>query len=371
MVKEIRCSQLHRPMNCIGYLSLENLLAQEEGEPAREGTAIGELLSEMIRQKTNKPRIGATATNGFFLSDEMWFYARQTYQDILERSGGAEISTEERIDWMTESGILIRGQYDICYFKNHTLYIEDLKYGWGLVEVKENWQLLGYAIGKLLQLNRVGIDPQRINFTIHQPRPYHEDGQIREWSISVYELLDYMTRINKRLLDFVGGDKTLTTGKSCKYCEGVTVCPAFNRLFYNSIDVALTEWREDVMNNDMISKKLDVLQRASEALKIKQDSLKSLAIMRLQANQIVPGYSYEMKYGDRKWKDGVTAEAIKIMTGVDVTKVDMMSPNQAEKAGVNKKITSQLVTKAVKGVDLVKKDITEEAKKIFKKPEGI
>ena len=63
MVTEIRCSSLHRPMHCLGYLGLENLVNEEAGQPAKDGTAVGELLPEMIRQRTNTPKIGTTASN--------------------------------------------------------------------------------------------------------------------------------------------------------------------------------------------------------------------------------------------------------------------------------------------------------------------
>ena len=104
MVKEIRCSSLHRPMNCYGYLSLQDLLKVEAGQPAKDGTAVGELLSEMIRQKTLKPNVGHSASNGVYFDDDMWFYASRTYETLVESAKGANIETEERIDWATASG---------------------------------------------------------------------------------------------------------------------------------------------------------------------------------------------------------------------------------------------------------------------------
>ena len=127
MVSEIRCSSLHRPMQCLGYLSLENLLTQEAGQPAKDGTAVGELLSEMIRQGTLTPKIGTTASNGTFLDQDMWFHAQETYTNILQRAQGSRIETEERIDWMATAGIKVRGQFDISFTGGNVLYVEDLK----------------------------------------------------------------------------------------------------------------------------------------------------------------------------------------------------------------------------------------------------
>jgi hypothetical protein len=369
MVQEIRCSKLDRTMNCLGYHSLEGLMESETNDAAKEGTAIGELLSEMIRQDNAQPNFGSTASNGFHIDNDMWFYAKDTFKTIKETSLGGKITTEQRIDWITRSGITVRGQYDISYIVGTTLHVEDLKYGWRIVDVKKNWQLIGYAIGILFQLHAQGFAPSHIHFKIHQPRPHHEDGPIRSWIITHAELMEYYEQIENRLLALVGGDKTLSTSKSCRYCEGLNECPAANRAFYASVDHVLNEWTQDTLNNDEVSKQLDVLARVQEIIKIKSDSLNQLALMRIGQGQVIPKYSIEQTFGDRKWKKDVSVTSIKGMTsGIDITKMDMLSPAQAEKMGVPKKLVAELVVRENRGTKLVKKDLTEEATKIFTKP---
>ena len=365
MITEIRCSSLHRPMQCLGFLSLENLLVEEAGQPAKDGTACGELLSEMIRQRTDTPNIGTTASNGTFLDQDMWFYARDTYNTILQRAQGNRIETEERIDWMTPAGIKIRGQFDISFVVGNTLYIEDLKYGYGIVDVKENWQLIGYAIGKVFQRKQ---HISHIHFTIHQPRPYHEDGRVRDWVITVDELTGYYLKICERMQAYINGDRTLVTGKSCKYCPGASVCPALNRSANSAMDTVLGEWNEKTLTNEEVAEQYELLQRAHELLELRLKSVEQLAINRIQNNQIIPGYAFEMTYGDRKWKSNVTAESVHALTGVSVLKTEMLSPNQAEKAGVSKKLTAALTEKPAKGTKLVKKDLSAEANKVLPKP---
>lgn len=370
MIKEIRCSQLHRPMNCIGFLSLENLHEEEAGQPAKDGTACGELLSEMIRQRTPNPKFGPYATNGVFLDQDMWFYARSTYAEILSGAKGSLVETEERIDWMTQAGVTIRGQFDISYGVADTLFVEDLKCGWGIVDVKENWQLIGYAIGQCFRLyQKHQWLPKTIVFKIHQPRPYHPDGRIRTWGISFEELMQYKDQIEQRMLAYVNGDKTLQTSqKSCKYCPGLTSCPAMHKSVYKSVDVALTDWEDKVMSNEDVSFELGLLTRASEMIELKLKSLTQLATHRLGNGQIIPGYAYESELGDRKWHDNVTVDVIKAMSGKDITRTDMLSPNQAEKAGVPRKLVAQLTSRSQKGLKLVKKNVEEEANKILPKP---
>ena len=369
MITEIRCSSLHRPMQCLGYLSLENLVHEEAGQPAKDGTAVGELLSEMIRQRTDSPKIGTTASNGTFLDQDMWFHARDTYNTILQRAQGNPIETEERIDWMTPAGIKIRGQFDISFVVGNTLYVEDLKYGYGIVEVKDNWQLIGYAIGQAQRLGQMhNYKPDYVSFTIHQPRPYHEDGRVRTHIITWDELIKYYQDIVQRMQDYVSGARTLETGKACKYCNAGSTCPALNRSANKAMDTVLCEWSEKPLTNEEVAEQYELLQRAHELLELRLKSVEQLAISRIQANQIIPGYAFEMAYGDRKWKSNVTPESIHALTGVTITKTEMLSPNQAEKAGVSKKLTSVFTEKPAKGVKLVKKDVSAEANKILPKP---
>lgn len=374
-LRELRCSSLHRFMNCVGHLSLSTHEPNEAGDAAKEGTAIGEYLTAMIHQKTDKPNFGVAASNDVFINDEMKFHAGNTYRALVESANGAVIESEERIDWMADS-TTIRGQFDISYYtggemkdgylQGVTLHVEDLKYGYGIVEVEENWQLLGYAIGQHMNLLSKGIYVGNIVLRIHQPRAYHEQGTVRTWTISKEQLMAYYYSIINQVRRFVSGDKTLTTSNSCKYCDAAAHCPALNRAFHNSLDVILDDYTEKELTNDDLSHLLDMVDRANEIVKIKHTSLKNLAISKLMNNQIVPSYGMVQKYGDRRWKDGVDATTIKMMTGIDVTKTDIMSPAQAEKAGVNKKLVEQLAIKPSKGFELGRVDINKKADKLFK-----
>jgi len=172
---EIRCSGLARPMVCPGYAFLE-LPKSPGNEAAKEGTAAGEYLERLL---TDLP-VGEVASNGVYFDDDMKFYLTPIYEDIMVRSAKRpeKVLCEERIDWQTRSGIWIRGQYDASFIDDEgNLCVEDLKYGWGIVEVRENWQLLGYAIGEVI---RRGQAFDKISLKIHQPRPHHEDGETRE-----------------------------------------------------------------------------------------------------------------------------------------------------------------------------------------------
>lgn len=354
---ELRCSKLARYMVCAGYMHLD-VEEPEAGEPAREGTAAGEYLQHLLERRP----IGPVAANGVYFDDDMKFYTTPIAEDIFFRAAGP-VLCETRIDWQTRSGIWIRGQYDASYVdKQGRLCIDDLKYGWGIVEVFENWQILGYAIGEVI---RRGQAFEWIVLRICQPRPHHEDGDKREWVISYSQLLEYKERIEARMQELANGRKDFQTSEKCKYCKGVAeACPAFSRLFYRALEVS-TEFVQDSLTNEEVARQLDQIKRAAEVIKIKQDSLEQLGADRIKRGQIIPGYIHTNRYSQREWKPGVSPEAIKVMTGKDITERSIMSPAKAEKLGISKELVSQLSSSRLTGVKLEKKNGSDVGNKIF------
>lgn len=361
----IRCSGLARPMVCAGYLFLTNEEIDNGNDAAKEGTAAGEYLQLLLEGKP----IPAMASNGVYFTDDMKFYTTPIAQDIVNRKAG-DVLCETRIDWDTASGIQIKGQYDIA-FVDHRGYlcIEDLKYGWGIVEVEENWQLLGYAIGEVI---RRGQAFTHISLKIHQPRPHHEDGDTREWLLTYSQLLEYKDKIEKRLMEIANGRRDFQTSSKCKYCKGAAeACPAFSRLFYRALEVS-TEFFQDSLTNEEVAAQLDQVGRANEVLKIKMDSLVELGNDRIKKGGIIPGYVPVTKYGNREWKQGVSPASIKMMTGKVIMEEVIMSPAKAEKLGVPKELVKQLTQTRMTGVKLEKKNSSDVGNKIFgnKNPVG-
>ena len=354
---QIRCSGLARPMVCAGYVFLD-LPQFPAHEAAAQGTAAGEYLENLL---LNKP-LTAVASNGVYFDEDMKFYTTPINDDMRSRAADP-ILCETRIDWQTRSGVWIRGQYDAAFVdKEGRLCIEDLKYGWGIVEVKENWQLLGYAIGEVMRRGQ-GFD--HISLKIHQPRPHHEDGETREWVLTYPELLEYKEKIEVRMQELVDGKRDLQTSSKCKYCTGAAeACPAFNRLFYRALEVT-TEFHQDSISDQELSTQLDHIKRAEEVIKIKKDSVTELGVMRIKQGKIIPGYVQTEKYSNRAWNAGVSPESIKIMTGINPIENSFMTPAKAEKAGVSKALVKQLAKKKFIGMKLEKKDSTDVGNQIF------
>ena len=353
----IRCSGLHRPMKCAGYAFLE--LPKSPSNPAaEEGTAAGEYLEKLL---TGAP-MGPCSSKGFFINDDIKFYIDPIFEDIKQRAA-SEVFCEQKINWVTVSGIWIKGQPDIAFVDHQgRLCVEDLKYGWGIVEVEENWQLLGYAIGEVL---RRGQAFNEISLKIHQPRPHHKDGSTREWVLQYSDLLAYKQQIEDRMMELANGRREFQTGPHCKYCRGAAeACTAFNKLFYDSIEVS-TEFNQDNIDNDELSRQLGHIERAAEVLKIKKDSLMELATIRIKDGGLVPGYVHTTRYGNRAWKPGISPDTVEMITGHKATETNFMSPAKIQKLGVHRDIINTLAEKKFLGYKLEKKDTTKLGNEIF------
>ncbi len=355
----IHCSSLSRPMNCAGSLFFKDLQPEPTNDAAKEGTACGELLQWMLLGQPMKTH----ASNGVPIDDDMRFFAGKAYAEITSQTH-SPVACEQHIDWQTKSGIWIRGRYDAAYVSEGVLCIDDLKYGFNLVEAKENWQLIGYAIGEVI---RLGIPFEKIRLRIIQPRAHHEDGPIREWFLTYSELLEYKETIEARMIRIANGFKDLHTGSQCKYCPGAIVCPAHNKAYHRGIDIAHT-FLQDNIPDDELSFQIETAHRVQELIKTRVSSMEALAVNRIKSGKIIKKFGIEKRYGHRKWKSNVTPDLVKMLTGKSIAKTEILSPAQAEKIGLDEDFLNMTTEKPFLGVKLKPVDANKIGDKIFGNP---
>jgi hypothetical protein len=346
-------------MNCAGSLFFQDLPEEATNEAAEQGTACGELLNWMLTHQPMKTH----ASNGVPINDDMRFYAGKVYAEITGQHH-TPVICEQHIDWQTKSGIWIRGRYDAAYVSEGVLCVDDLKYGYGLVEVKENWQLIGYAIGEVI---RLGIPFEKIRLRIIQPRAQHEDGTHREWWLTYSELLAYKNQIEQRMQAIADGLKDLQSGPQCKYCPAAAVCPAFNKAFHRGVDLAHT-FLQDNISDDELSYQLKLAYRVNEIFKTRLSSIEALALNRIRAGKIINGFGLDQRLANRTWKPNVTPEVVKMMTGVDLYKKELLSPAQAEKIGLNEEFLKTVTERKFLGAKLKPMDTSKVGDKIFGNP---
>ena len=162
--------------------------------------------------------------------------AIQVYLDVIRpiknvalSYTGGEVGVEQRFH-RPDLHKLYFGTIDFYAYlpMEETLDVTDYKHGQGIaVDVEWNPQIMYYAYGLLDRFPGV----RSVRLRIVQPRGFHPDGPIREWTISAEALAawcndELITRM--RALEV---DDNLDAGPWCRFCPAKLVCPLLTGLF--------------------------------------------------------------------------------------------------------------------------------------------
>jgi hypothetical protein len=141
-------------------------------------------------------------------------------------------------------------------------------------------------------------------------------------------------------------------------------CSAFKKVQMNTIDESERAFNHDLDNASLVFM-LDNLKRAQEVINQSYKAYVELATDRIRKSQILEGYTVQNDLSNRDWKVGVTPELAQAITGKDVSKKQMLTPAQAEKAGVPKEVVDSLCERRNKGFKLVRMDVDKQVSKLF------
>jgi len=365
---KIHASELNRIVQCNGFVSMEvnqTSIERPKSESQREGDAAHYLAAKALEQpgidlKTFKDQ---PAPNGVFITDEMIEHVFGYVQTISNRGiGQVEVSTTFDI----LPSVTIAGRADHIFYNEttRTLHVDDFKYGWRLVEPEKNATLLAYAMG-FCALHE--IDPTDYVFTIHQPRPYHQNGSERSIRMNLREF-DKAVKTLEQTLVVCGPKSNLRTGPHCSNCEFLATCPAARRASLNAIDVSSSIFQDDLTDQEL-SFHLVNLYRAQQSINERVDVLKEQAEHRLKTGAQMPDFMLEPTMSHLRWKLYVTSEILQAITGLDLTKQSLVTPTQAKKRGLDEKIFEVLSERVSTGVRLKQINVSARAKQIFN-PKG-
>ena len=298
-----------------------------------EGTAAHWAASEQLCGRGTPE--GMTAPNGVIITAEIRAYVAD-YVDAVQALGG-QGHVEELIGIPGVHSTL-KGTPDHWVYDPDAklLTVDDLKYGWVIVEPYENWQMICYALGALTTLSPIP-DFKNMNFRLRitQPRPFHRNGPVREWLLSYSELFSYIIDLQAAATEALGPDPTVTAGKHCKYCTARHSCPSADQAALMAIDI--TESAElDRLPDERLGLAIDVLRRAQEAIKFRLTGLEQRAISTIQQGGHIDGWTTEHGGAHRAW-DKPVAEVFAMgdLLGIELrAEAKPITPTQAKKKGL-------------------------------------
>lgn len=354
-------------VKCSAWPTINRDYPNETTPEAEEGTAMHELAEKLLvlgSRGMHTPAetfIGHTF-NSVAMDSEM-VEAVQVYVDHcinMMRAhgvfGGSLLSIESRVAiervhrdcW----GTLDFGMY---LPEKRTLHIVDFKGGRRYVDEYECWQLICYALGLL---DRYKIDGQLdqvtdVVMTIVQPRCYGAD-KVRSWTVKASELRGYANTLADAANRIEAGEMIATTGTHCRFCPGKLNCDAWLRSLGNAIDVS-AEFSTINLSDAQLGASMDAVEQAFDRLDQAKDALEEQIKARLKAGHPVGLYGLEPTTGRAKWGRPIEeVKALGAMLGKKLTKEVPITPNQAEKLGVDSSIIKAYSAPVQHGTKLTK-----------------
>lgn len=312
------------------------------------------------------------ASNGVIYTDDMLDVGEKYIREIMRLSGlhkGCELLIEHRV-YMPNIHNDNWGTLDAAAIFLDTaaslLVLADLKCGWGIVEADENWQLLDYTVGVLNYLISINAPlPQRIQLRLIQPRPYHPQGFIRVFEISLAELEPYFIKLRQSAHEALSPNPTFTTGPHCDNCKGRESCPAMSRASYRIVETVKGLQMTDI-SGASLGAHLYMLDEGIKLLKEFREALGDKALIDIQNGKPVPGWQWASSDGRRKWTRPVEdIYDFGDLYGIDLRVKEIPTPIQAIAKGLPESLVKTLSSSPSGGIKLVPADM-KAAAKLFK-----
>ena len=346
-------SSAFRWVRCALSASLEAAYPETEASPSSlEGTAAHWVVQ--MRLQGTPVALDMQAPNGVAVTQEMLEAAELVRDDILATLGpdwAKYLVIEQRVqiprvhpthNWGTPDyrawSRLNNGR--LC------LHVWDFKFGHGIVEAFENWQLIDYTAGLLDEAGIDGLQDQEtvVDMVVIQPRAFHRDGPVRRWRVVASDLRPHINRLsNAAGVALAPNPPATPTPEGCENCLGRHACEALQRAAYHAADKGGQYGALD-LSPHALGLELRALKRAQALLEARVSGIEAQAVASIKAGQLVPFWAMESVPGRLAWtKPAPEIFALGEMLGLKLQKdPEPITPTQAKAAAKAAKIDGAL-----------------------------
>ena len=336
---ELRPSAASRWIACpASALLSKDIPPTPSGDAAQAGTAIHALAEECYQFDLDPFESEGDTVEGVKLAKwhcEMAFDHLQAIRDLETFAGQGSIRIEEKVSYLENDQVTLRGTADVIALARHenVIVVLDLKTGAQYVD-EDSDQLKIYALGALKKFD---IDAKTIELQINQPRT----GGVRVHAMSLDDLRAWErnTLIPAIMAATDPQTQPKPSEKACQYCPAKLTCPAqaaaFELVAAQEPGI-VTMKKEDIpavmrrLSDDQVS---DLLDRAP-IVEAFVAELRKHAKERMEQGGVLPGWQLAPKRAARKWINEDKAKDALINAGLSVDKLyitDFISPAEAEK----------------------------------------
>lgn len=354
-------SNAPRWVPCPGSVSAEARFPRPPQHPdAAEGDAAHWANAQVLKSwhPSTRPMLladyrGATAPNGRIITAEI-IESGQLYLDtIWERAHEhpAGITAECWVD----AGHLIpglAGPADCKWESPDHRYITIYEYKNGVkpVAAYQNYQLLSYALGiahpRILQLELVVV----------QPRQRGGPGPVRRWFINTEKLHGYGLYMQGRAKLVDSPSPPTHAGPWCRHCRAAGECDTLDAASAGAMDAAGDALGTELTNRQ-VAFQLAQMDSAKEMVRARLDALEALAVTRIKGGGSVPGFAYEGRLGNRRWRRHPNAiYAFGALFGIDLRESKPCTPLEATRRGIGEDTVNTLTERPENPPKLIRAD---------------
>jgi len=294
---------------------------------------------------------GETYENGWLVDTDMCYHV-QDYVDMVQARGG-KIEAEKFV----RLNEFIAGTLDSsAVLTNRVLYVDDLKFGYGIVEPTTP-QIVIYGEAQCRLLESQGLTIETVVLGIFQPRANHVDGRYRSRTLTREQLSQEAAWIIARGNAAQQPDSVATPGDHCKHCPAATSCEALNKTILEAFEVVESK-RISPLDEEGLSRELSLLERIDKLVSARKNAVEAEAEHIIKNSGFIPGWGMVSGSGRRRFRTGVSTMTVEALTGIKATKEVAKSPAEIEKDGnaATKKVMKLLAetpqtTRKLKRVD--------------------
>lgn len=320
--------------------------------------------------------VGTMSKDNIVITSEIYDAARDFANDVLKFCNGTGTLRKMNIEQKIDTSHLFPGSYgfgDVWVYDevNNHLVVWEGKFGHGIVEVFEDYQLLSYVSGIL---EKLGIDGHqelslKVTMKVVQPRGFHIDGPIRSWSEIAGNLRCYFN-ILKAAFNDAYVDPKCKANPYCKKCHARYACNANQQAAMNAMDY-IGEVFDNSLSGNNLAFELRLLKRAKDAIDNRYTGLVAQATSEIRSGDSVPGFGLKQGYGNKRWKRDVPVDQVIMMgdmMGEDLRKpAQLLTPTQIINKGVDESVINMYSETPMTSLKLVDDSKSAKARQTFRK----